>query len=108
MTLEEFNKKWGKVNDPWELDYETLTEFKTDCFDMYETTGFIEKFDSPYDDIGGLDGHEHNGMKFEVIRRATIKDGFEMEVMPLWFIRFENGDEAFCYPEEICKAEHPE
>lgn len=106
MTEKEFDAKWEKGIDPWELDNKTLVEFKSDCFDLYETTGFLDRFDSPYDDVGGLDGHEHNGMKFEVIRRASTDDGFELEIMPLWLIRFENGDEAYCYPEEICKAEH--
>ena len=44
-------------------------------------------------------------MKFEVVRRANLNE-VDLEAMPMWFIRFENGDEAYCYPEEICKAEH--
>jgi hypothetical protein len=44
-------------------------------------------------------------MKFEVIRRATIGE-CDLEAMPIWFVRFENGDEAYCYPEEIAKLEH--
>ena len=44
-------------------------------------------------------------MRFEVIRRATEEE-CDLEAMPLWLIRFENGDEAYCYPEEICKIEH--
>lgn len=99
MTEKEFNEKWGGVIID-NLDDKQFIEFKQDCFEMYETDGFIEKFDSPYDDFG-----EHNGMKFEVVRRATTKE-VDLEAMPVWFIRFENGDEAYCYPEEICKSEH--
>lgn len=99
MTQEQFYNKWGNVN-PDHLSFEQLTEFKNDCFALYEASGFIEKFDSPYDEQG-----EHNGMKFQVIRRATARE-VDLEAMPLWLIRFENGDEAYCYPEEIAVLEH--
>ena len=98
MTQNEFEQKWGNVNVD-ELPDEKFQEFKDDCFRMYEATGFTEVFNSPYDDDG-----EHNGMKFEVVRRATTKE-CDLEAMPIWFVRFENGDEAYCYPEEICKVE---
>ena len=101
----DFQEKWGEV-DTYYLSNDELREFIDDCFELYERTGFLELFDSPYDDVGGLDGHEHNGMRFEVIRRVTTEDGFELEVLPLWFVRFENGDEAYCYPEEIAVIEH--
>ena len=99
MTKNEFDKKWGNV-DTYALSDEEFIQFKQDCFAMYEQTGFIDKFDSPYDDES-----EHNGMTFKVLRRATT-DECDLEAMPLWFIEFENGDTAYCYPEEICKAEH--
>lgn len=94
MTEREFDLKWGDV-DIDILSDKIFEQFKNDCFEMYEETGFIEKFNSPYDEE-----REHNGMKFEVLRRATT-DG-----MPMWKIKFENGDIAYCYPEEICKVEH--
>lgn len=103
MTEKDFNAKWGNVNVD-DLTDEQFLEFKNDCFSMYEETGFLEKFDSPYDDIGG-GMHEHNGMAFKVIRRATTEE-CDLEAMPLWFVEFENGDTAYCYPEEICKIEH--
>ena len=95
----DFTEKWAgvKVDD---LPDDKFREFKEDCFNFYEQTGFLELFDSPYDEYG-----EHNGMRFEVIRRATEEE-CDLEAMPLWFIRFENGDEAYCYPEEIALAEH--
>jgi hypothetical protein len=98
MTKEQFNKKWGNVNTD-QISDEQFLEFKNDCFDMYEESGFLDKFDSPYDEYG-----EHNGMKFNVIRRATQKE-VDIDSMPLWFVEFENGDTAYCYPEEICKVE---
>lgn len=103
MTQQEFENKWKDV-DPDELSDEQLLQFKQDCFAMYEQTGFLEKFDSPYDDIGG-GTHEHNGMKFKVVRRATDEE-CDLEAMPLWLVEFENGDTAYCYPEEICVIEH--
>lgn len=97
--LEVFDKKW-KGADVDKMSDEELVEFKNDCFTLYEKTGFVEKFDSPYDDNG-----EHNGMSFKVLRRATRQE-CDIEAMPVWFIEFENGDTAYCYPEEIAKLEH--
>ena len=99
MTQQEFDQKWGNV-DVDNLPDEQFVEFKNDCFALYEETGFIEKFDSPYDE-----GGEHNGMKFKILRRATSSE-CDLEAMPLWFVEFENGDTAYCYPEEITKLEH--
>ena len=102
----DFKEKWAGV-DIDGLETENLREFKEDCFNLYEQTGFLEIFDSPYDDT-----HEHNGMRFEVIRRATEFNSetgegeVDLEAMPLWLVRFENGDEAVCYPEEIALIEH--
>jgi hypothetical protein len=99
MTKNEFNKKWNGIKVDNMTDTQ-LVEFKNDCFDLYESTGFIGRFDSPYDDEG-----EHNGMTFKVLRRANASE-CDLEAMPIWFIEFENGDTAYCYPEEICALEH--
>ena len=99
MNKHTFNEKWNNVNVD-ELSDKQLLEFKTDCFSLYENTGFLEHFNSPYDEEG-----EHNGMKFKVLRRANLNE-CDLEAMPIWFIEFENGDNAYCYPEEICNLEH--
>ncbi len=99
MTEMEFKQKWEGINDD-DMTDDQFVEFKNDCFSMYEETGFIDRFDSPYDDVG-----ERDGMTFKVIRRATTEE-CDLEVMPMWLIEFENGDTAYCFPEEICKAEH--
>ena len=99
MTKEEFDNKWKNVSID-DLTDEEFENFKEDCFSMYEESGFIDVFDSPYDDEG-----EHNGMPFKVIRRAT-KEECDIEAMPIWLVEFANGDTAYCYPEEIAKAEH--
>ena len=99
MTEKDSNAKWAnKLID--DMTDEELRGFKDHCFNEYEKTGFIEKFDSPYDDQG-----EHDGMTFKVIRRATTEE-CDLEAMPVWLVEFENGDTAYCYPEEICKIEH--
>ena len=99
MTKEEFDAKWKDV-DPSELPDEQFHEFIDDCFAMYEAGGFLEKFDSPYDDEG-----EHNGMGFKVLRRTNESEA-DLETLPTWLVQFENGDTAYCYPEEICVIEH--
>ena len=99
MTKEEFEKKWNGVSTD-EMTDTQFCAFKEDAFSMYEETGFLSRFDSPYDE-----GGEHNGMEFKVLRRATAAE-CDLEAMPLWFVQFQNGDTAYCYPEEICKVEH--
>ena len=102
MTEKELNEKWGVDYDPYNAETEEeVIEFKNDCFDMYEQGGFSERFFSPYDEM-----EPHNGMKFDVIRRATTDDDIDLENLPIWVIKFENGETAFCYPEEITKLEH--
>ena len=98
MTQAEFDKKWGSISTD-DMTDEQFVEFKNDCFAMYEQGGFTDKFNSPYDDEG-----EHNGMTFKVLRRATMQE-CDLEAMPIWYIEFENGDTAYCYPEEICNEE---
>ena len=98
MTQAEFDKKWGSISTD-DMTDEQFVEFKNDCFEYYEGCGFLDKFDSPYDQE-----KEHNGMSFKVIRRATTEE-CDLEAMPLWLIEFENGDTAYCYPEEICKED---
>lgn len=99
MKREEFDHKWFGIRTD-EMTDEQFAAFKEDCFSLYEETGFVDRFDSPYDDEG-----KHNGMAFKVVRRATSEE-VDTEAMPVWLVEFENGDTAFCYPEEICKIEH--
>lgn len=96
MTNKEFEEKWGELYIE-DMTDEQFMEYKEDCFALFEHGGFADKFDSPYDDEG-----EHNGMAFKVLRRATTEE-CDLEAMPIWLVEFENGDTAYCYPEEICK-----
>jgi hypothetical protein len=102
MTEKELNEKWGADYDPYNAETEEeVIEFKNDCFDMYEQGGFSERYFSPYEETSC-----YNGMKFDVIRRATTDDDIDLECLPIWVIKFENGETAYCYPEEITKLEH--
>ena len=98
MTLEEFNRKWADTSTD-NMSAEELRSFKNDCFSMYESTGFLDVFNSPYDEL-----HAHNSMPFKVVRRATEAE-CDLESMPQWLVQFSDGDTAYCYPEEICRIE---
>ena len=102
MTEKELNEKWGADYNPYNAETEEeVIEFKNDCFDMYEQGGFSERFLSPYDEMAS-----YNGMKFDVIRRATTDDDIALENLPLWEIKLEDGETIFGLPEEITKLEH--
>lgn len=99
MTYQEFKIKWGHVDRNY-TTFEEELELVEDAFEMYEQTGFLETFESPYDD------KSNNGLSFKIIRRASyIQDDIDLECLPQWVIEFENKEQMFCYPEEICKIE---
>lgn len=87
-----------------DLTEEELRAFINDCFDTYEHIGFAETFDTPYSDMKDL-----VGQKFTVLDRVKEleegKEGVDLECLPMWNIRFENGFETAAHPEEICLAE---
>jgi len=98
MTEKEFNKKWGDVDtdELMDTDWERFKEFKNDCFLLYETYGFTETFDSPYDQYA-----EKKGLPIKVLRRATEEE-CDVEAMPLWVVKIGDEEEPYyCYPEEI-------
>ena len=100
-------KAYGFYNT--EKSRENLTEdeeraFVNDCYDTYEHIGFAETFGTPYT------GEKHLvGKKFTVLGRVKEytedKNGTDLECLPMWNIRFEDGFEMAAYPEEICLAE---
>ena len=98
MTEKEFDERWGNINTD-ELTDSQFIAFKQDCFEMYEHYGFLDKYQSPYDEL-----EERIGMGFNVLRRATT-DGCDLEALPLWLVEFEDGEITYCYPEEITKLE---
>lgn len=97
MTKAEFYRKWLNV-DLDSLNEEQYKEYVDDAFALYESEGFhTDFFASQYTDSKG-----YNGSKFEVIRRCTTEDNFDLESLPAWVIRFEDGVEIEAFPEEIC------
>ena len=77
-------------------------------FDKYESEGFAKVFYSPYNLMLG-DLTKYNGKKFEVISRVKPLDedenGADLECLPMWNIKFEDGHTAAAYPEEIIPSE---
>ena len=101
MSVEEFDAKWGEMPDRNKMDFETEVEFIEDVFNMYETSGFSATYHSIYDDEKEL-----NGVAFQVIGRASYKDGdCDFEQLPMWHIEFEDGTKHMAFPEEITKIE---
>ena len=87
-----------------DLSYEEEKSFVNDCFDTYEHIGFAETFGTPYAEDARL-----MGKKFIVLGRVKEltedKNGADLECLPMWNIRFEDGFEMAAHPEEICLAE---
>ena len=101
MSVEEFDAKWGEMPNRSEMDFETEVEFIEDAFNMYETSGFSATYHSIYKEESEL-----NGVAFQVIGRASYKDGdCDFEQLPMWYIEFEDGTKHMAFPEEITKIE---
>lgn len=99
MTFETLEKMYPMERH--EMDFETELCFVSDCFDAYEESGFADA----YMDVHGQTP-EHNGMKFEIVRRLEYSTSeCDLECLPMWEIRFEDGYVMDAYPEEITKIE---
>ena len=100
MTFAEFTKKY-KGQDVMEMSFEEEYKYKQDQFEMYETEGFTDTFNTPYEECS-----EYNGQKYELVRRASYENGdCDMECLPQWIIKFADGKEINAYAEDICKLE---
>lgn len=100
MTFAEFEQKY-KDFDVMTASFEDELSYRQDAFNMYETEGFTDTFETPYEECS-----EYNGQKYEIVRRANHEIGdCDMEGLPQWIIKFEDGKEVNAYPEEICKLE---
>ena len=101
MSVEEFDAKWGETPNRDKMDFETEVEFIEDAFNMYETSGFSATYHTIYKEES-----EFNGVAFQVIGRASYKDGdCDFEQLPMWHIEFEDGTKYMAFPEEISKIE---
>lgn len=87
-----------------EMTEEREREWVDFCFEAYESDGFKETFGTPY-----TGEKKYVGMKFEVLNRVNEypndPDGADLECLPMWNIRLEDGTEMAAYPEEICFSE---
>lgn len=100
MTFAEFEEKY-KGFDVMTASFEDELSYRQDAFDMYETEGFTDTFETPYEECS-----EYNGQKYEIVRRSNYEIGdCDMECLPQWIIKFEDGKEINAYPEDICKLE---
>ena len=97
MTWKEMNVKYPERR--YEMTKDREREFVNDCFELYEKEGFSKKFWSM-----GLDYEQYIGKSFEVIGRTTEKDA-DLECLPMWKIRFDDGFEMDAYPDEIIPSE---
>lgn len=101
-TFEELHQHYGTYDDGisrTDMNVVTERQFVLDCFETYEHIGFAETFESPYPDYRHL-----TGLPFAVIRRTTEVE-IDLDCLPMWRIRFENGEECDAFPEEICLVE---
>lgn len=99
LSAQEFDGRW-KDRSTDDMDEDDMLSFKEDCFAMYETAGFNKVIEPVY----MQEGDENYGQAFEVLRRANVRET-DIEAMPMWKVRFANGNISYCYPEEICSAE---
>lgn len=103
-------KTWANKADyePKNLDsvsQEELAKWVDFCFEAYEADGFRPTYHAVYSDYW-----KYDFMRFEVLGRVPSRDtdpqnGVDLEVLPMWYIRFEDGTETMAYPEEICLSE---
>lgn len=100
---------WGNMKTKYpehreDMSKEREEEFVSDCFDAYEREGFAKAFWSQCGDYKHL-----HGKHFEVIGRVPIYDrennGADLERLPMWNIKFEDGFEMAAYPDEIIPRE---
>ena len=107
MTLEEIRAKYNDMFRD-EMDTDTQINYVNDLFDMYEAEGFSKVFWS-----NGGDMPEYIGKTFEVLGRTpmsggTEKNGADISDLPMWRIKFDDGNIISAYPDEIVLSEMKE
>lgn len=101
---------WAKMQDKYpeyrgQMSLEREREFVADCFDCYESEGFARNFWSQSGDY-----EKFIGKPFSVVGRVKEyddqhEDGAELECLPMWKIRFEDGTQIDVFPDEVILRE---
>lgn len=99
-TWIDMTKKYPMERD--DMDEETEKRYVKDCFYLYEKEGFSSVFWTPYDDY-----NNRNGQKIEVIGRCN-NENINLRYLPMWNIRFPDGEVLVVGPEEIIPSEMKE
>lgn len=94
-SWEEMKIKYPECRD--DMTEEREKDFVEDCYDLYEREGFARKFWSVFENVS-----EYQGKLFSVVGRTKSAD---LECLPMWQIRFSNGEEISAYPDEIIPSE---
>lgn len=86
-----------------DMTHEEELLFVDYCYDFYEKGGFKDTFTSPFELYP--EQKQHENQKFQVIKRCIPNKDFDIDSLPMWKIKFEDGYEMEAYPEEITKTE---
>lgn len=104
MSWKEIEKKYRNSPERGNMTMEQQLQFVEDCFACYEQEGFAKMYWSPYSDRT-----KYIGKAFTVVGRVPVydgnNDGADLDCLPMWTIRFEDGYETSAYPEEIVPSE---
>jgi len=95
-TWEDMKIKYGESRE--DLTVEQERNFVDDCFDLYESEGFSETFNTPYED------KTNEGKKFIVLGRLD-EEYCDLCCLPMWRIAFHDGTILDTHPEEIIPSE---
>lgn len=85
--------------DRYDMSEEETALFINYWFDEYERTGFCETFHAIYGDF-----KEYDGKRFAVVERCNELNA-DFDALPMWNIKFEDGNVIGAFPEEICRLE---
>ena len=104
-TIEELLKNNINRDDMTKEEEKLFVDY---WFNKYESEGFVKVFCSPYT-FTDEEPTKYNGKKFEVVGRVKPLDedehGADLECLPMWNIKFEDGHTMAAYPEEIISSE---
>lgn len=103
-------RTWAERNElfpEWKDEYFTREQMTEErelewveyCFEAYEADGFAETYHTPFKQY-----EEFEGKPFTVVKRLNEYDA-DLCSLPMWIIKFEDGNTLAAWPEEICNTE---